>query len=499
MEDLSGTILKGKFRLDSQLGSGTFGVVYAAHHLMARADLAVKILRSEALKDPLIRNGFLKEARATIGLSSDHIVTVRDIDEDEAGRLFIVMDRVNGGTLGEWVDKHAGPDRRVPVKLTVRIISQIGLALRDAHAKGVVHRDLKPDNVLITVDEDDGGPRVMVVDFSTAWRTKPASNDTTELLHQVVGTPAYMSPEQCMGKPLDERADLYALGVILFELLTGVRPIEADPNQGYLVAHVAHQPRALEDAAPTLAVPSGIARLVMALLAKAPADRPESAEAVLEALAAPDDPTVLGAEPTPEPEPVADGKVASNSVMPTAMRLAMAAVIAVLMWARPWQSKVVPEPESPVVTPAAALPGSQLAEPPRLAPVPLKAEPSIDGVEPKPTPIPRVGRIEEPETGADRRASATQPVGAAPEPVPTTKSQPKVAAKPRPKPATATPAAAKPKPKPVAAEVPPTRDPIKARPRPTAPEPTVTPTRPTPTGGNTKERASGAFDERDGL
>ena len=277
-DDWAGLVFNEKFLLIRRLGSGRYGVVYEARHLKARAHLAVKILRDDSLTDPTIRKGFLKEAQATMNLRSDHIVGVRDIDEDPHGRLFIVMDLVAGCNLREFA-----VGKKLSAHDTLAIARQIALALKAAHGQQIVHRDLKPDNVLIALD-DDGTPHVKVVDFSTAWRTVGDSGDTTEILHKVVGTPAYMSPEQCMATGVDERSDLYALGIIMYELLTGTRPIKAETSQGYLVAHVACAPEPIDETG--VEVPPLLGSLIMRLLAKRPEERLDSAQAVLDAIEA---------------------------------------------------------------------------------------------------------------------------------------------------------------------------------------------------------------------
>jgi len=381
-DDFAGQILNYKFLLLKRLGDGRFGIVYEARHLKARARLAVKLLRDDSLNEEVIRKGFLKEAQATINLVSEHVVCVRDIDEDPHGRLFIVMDLVEGGTLGEWVDRTYGLRGRVDPATAIRCARQICIALRDAHARGIVHRDLKPDNILVEQGEDTE-PILKVVDFSTAWRTAPSSGDTTELLNMIVGTPAYMSPEQCMGTGVDARSDLYALGIVLYELLSGQRPIDAPTSQGYLVAHVTHPPHPLARVAPDLVLPEGLNDLIMRMLEKDQDQRPPTAEAVIDALDAIDlsklakpiaqkltgnEQTLVGKRVPATTAPIVPAKEATAATWGWGIAAVAAAAIAVgvAVWPTDETPERAPETATETVTKAAPEP-AVVSEAPRPA------------------------------------------------------------------------------------------------------------------------------------
>lgn len=283
--DISGTTLKGKYLLIELLGSGSFGQVYRAMHLLARAEVAVKIMHEDLQDDPKIRRQFLKEAQAVMRLHSRHTVVVHDVDEDEKGRLFIVMELLKGISLEAWVKTVAPSDGRIAWEEVVRLALQICEALDEAHENGVIHRDLKPANVMIQPGRD-GKPHVKVVDFGIARLAAAADLETmtTQSMPRIIGTPAYMSPEQCRGLPVDGRADLYGLGIIMYELLTGYRPFSSRTTQGLMLAHVTDPVMPLSQKAPDLVIPSVLERAVMGLLEKDPMKRPQSAAILMEML-----------------------------------------------------------------------------------------------------------------------------------------------------------------------------------------------------------------------
>jgi len=285
-DDLTGTTLNGKYVLIKLLGKGAFGSVYQALHLLAKTKVAVKVLHAHLQEENKIRKQFLKEARVVMELKSPHVVRVFDVDEDELGRLYIVMELMEGMTLKEYVGIVAGSDRRMPVDQIVFLALQICEALDEAHDVGVIHRDLKPSNVMVLRDRKDN-LTAKVVDFGIAHLARVSEEGLTVTETSaggLVGTPSYMSPEQCMGRDTDPRSDLYGLGVILYELFSGRRPFKTNTAQEMLIAHATRVPEPPDLSATEIRETSGIRELIMKLLEKEPDKRFQSAEEVTEAL-----------------------------------------------------------------------------------------------------------------------------------------------------------------------------------------------------------------------
>lgn len=286
-EDLTGTVLNRKYILLRRLGQGSFGAVYLVWHVLGRTRMTVKLLHPEYREDAAARRRFLKEAQALLRFRSPRAVVVHDVDEDASGRPFIVMDYLEGESLDRVLDDLSARAGELPLKEVLEVCARIAEALDAAHSAGVVHRDLKPANVMVRQDAD-GAPDVKVVDFGVA-RLRPCGDfqqSLTQSCPGVVGTPAYMSPEQAQGMEVDGRADLYSLGVMLYEMVAGRRPFQGINAAMMLLAQVTETPvppgcvRARADA------PEGLDRLVMSLLAKDPADRPSDAREVASRLRA---------------------------------------------------------------------------------------------------------------------------------------------------------------------------------------------------------------------
>ncbi len=284
-EDLSGQVLNGKYRLGACLGRGGFGAVYEATHLLARADRAVKVIHRNRQADPASYRLFLNEARAVMRLDTPRAVLVHDVDTSQDGRLFIVMELLRGRSLRDHLRNHLRS--RLPVAEAVRLATQVCEALQAAHARGVIHRDLKPGNVML-VPGPGGGLDAKVVDFGIArlYSLTNTGETSTELHLGSTGTPPYMSLEQCRGLDVDGRSDLYSLGVMLYEMLAGRTPFRSNTDQGYLIAHVTETPRPPSTVCPAAGIPPDLDRLVLSLLAKSPADRFRDAATVATALKA---------------------------------------------------------------------------------------------------------------------------------------------------------------------------------------------------------------------
>jgi len=275
-EKFSGKIINGKYRLVSLLGQGGMGEIYLAEQLDTEGrplrQIALKMVSPQVSDDPDVSKRALQEMRIAASLRNAHWVQLFDVGRAEDGRHYFVMEIVRGVTLKEVLDR----ERSLTVSRTVAIASQICEALSEAHDSAhIVHRDLKPSNIFI--EQREGHDFVKVGDFGIA---KPLEENATSLTHtgQFVGTPRYMSPEQLSGNTVDGRADLYARGCLLYEMLVGHPPFT-----GELVTLVSQHLNREPPQLPT-ALPPGIRQLVHQLLAKKPEDRPPDALSVKRAL-----------------------------------------------------------------------------------------------------------------------------------------------------------------------------------------------------------------------
>ncbi len=282
-KDRCGTVIKDKYVLVKMLGEGAFGQVYQATHLLAKADVAIKILREERRDDASARRQFLKEARAVMRLRSKHACAIYDVDEDVDGSLFLVMELLKGPNLDDF--RKQFENERMPWQTVATFASQVCEALEQAHEANVTHRDLKPANIMIE-SNIDGTKFAKVVDFGIARLASAADQEsaTTETAGKIMGTPAYMSPEQCRGVDVDGRTDLYAVGCVIYELVSGERPFKANTSQGMIVAHVVEAPMPPRQKVANLAIPDALEALTMALLEKDPAKRPQTAREVIQSL-----------------------------------------------------------------------------------------------------------------------------------------------------------------------------------------------------------------------
>ncbi len=270
----AGLVLDRRFRILHPIAQGSMGVIYEGLQLPFNRPVAIKVMREELGRDPDSIKRFLREVRLSTRISHPHIVDVIDYGETEDGRLYLVMELLRGYTLDAALAS-AGP---FSVRKTCEIALQVSDALSAAHAQGVVHRDLKPANIMVLPQLGDW---IKVLDFGLAKRVVPDAAFDITYAGVVLGTPLYMAPEAVRCDAADPRTDLYALGCMLFELLTGATPFEASSSNLVLV-------RQLDDPPPPLPphVPPSLCALIDWLLEKAPEDRPASAQEVREYLEA---------------------------------------------------------------------------------------------------------------------------------------------------------------------------------------------------------------------
>ena len=273
-----GAVVAGRYRVLGLIGTGGMGAVYRAEHVHMRKAVALKVLHREFLKVDEVVARFEREAVAAGRIEHPNVVAASDFGKLDDGSFYLVLELVEGPTLRALMEK----TRPLPLPRVVKIAQQTLLALGAAHAAGIVHRDLKPDNVML-VPEPEGGDRVKVLDFGIARIAAPdASRESAQLTRvgMVMGTVAYMSPEQATGQAVDERADLYSFGVMLYEMIAGVVPFDAELPSQVLARQLVEEPPPLPPGTPPV-----LTKLVFELMEKKPEDRPSSAQEVFERLA----------------------------------------------------------------------------------------------------------------------------------------------------------------------------------------------------------------------
>jgi eukaryotic-like serine/threonine-protein kinase len=282
-DTMLGRVLASRFTILARLGAGSMGTVYRAKQAPIGRDVAIKILRSDRAVDEVSRARFLREARANSVLKSPNTVTVFDFGQSEGGEFYLAMELLEGESLGQRL-KRVG---RLSADEAIETAKQALRSLAEAHAKGVIHRDLKPDNLFYArVRTNETFEEIVkVLDFGIAKMLHAegelAMNAVETQAGTVFGTPRYMSPEQAQGKPLDPRSDLYSLGVILYHMLTGRAPFTDDDAIVVMARHIKTPPRPMSEVAPEAQIPPDLEDLVMRLLSKEPEKRPQMADVLI--------------------------------------------------------------------------------------------------------------------------------------------------------------------------------------------------------------------------
>jgi serine/threonine protein kinase len=304
------------YQIIRELGVGGMGKVFEAEDSLLHRRVAIKVMKPDLPDEREAKERFIREARAAAAVTHDHIVTIYQVGED-LGYPFLAMQLLQGENLDQRLKKMT----QLPIPEILRIGSEIARGLSAAHEKGLVHRDIKPANIWLESPRD----RVKILDFGLARPTEASTQLTNTGM--VMGTPAYMSPEQSRGEPLDSRCDLFSLGCILYQMCTGIRPFDGPTFVTIIRNLELHQPTEVKALNPS--VPTALNNLIMRLLAKHPNDRPHSAHEVVETLetihpaevrtffesTTPTTPTpsFLSNIRTPTPEP----KVRAKPVLPT--------------------------------------------------------------------------------------------------------------------------------------------------------------------------------------
>ena len=313
----------GRYSLERELGRGGMGIVYLAREVRLDRLVAIKLLPPMLAAQPVLRDRFMREASTAARLSHPHIIPIHAVDETD-GFAFIVMAYVDGQTLAERVAER-GP--LTPAEVT-QLLREVSWALAYAHAQGVVHRDVKPGNILL----ERGTHRAMVADFGIARLTRTGGETQSG---ELLGTPEFMSPEQASGDPVDGRSDLYSLGVVGFYAMSGALPFSAPSAQAVLAQHITRQ-------APSLATlargaPPSLVRVIDRCLAKDPAARFPTGEAMADELA----PSVVKRSEVPVPIRIFLDRRRLAPIIAPAIMLFPLTVVPLLRPGAPWEQALL--------------------------------------------------------------------------------------------------------------------------------------------------------------
>jgi serine/threonine-protein kinase len=281
-DPLIGAVISERYRLLERVGEGGMGAVYRGEHVTLRKRVAVKFLHAELSRIADVVARFEREAIAAANLEHPNVVAAHDFGKTKDGQFYLVMEFVEGGSLRDLLDKEG---RLAPAR-AVQIARHIAAALQRAHALEIVHRDLKPENVVL-VERDGDKEFAKVIDFGIAKVAGGRLDDGGKPLTQagmVFGTPDYMAPEQALGGKLDHRADLYAFGIMVYEMLVGERPFTGDDVMAVLGQHMTQPPPSASQKAPPGVLPLAVDGVLARMLAKSPSERFDSANEFVHAL-----------------------------------------------------------------------------------------------------------------------------------------------------------------------------------------------------------------------
>jgi eukaryotic-like serine/threonine-protein kinase len=266
-ESLIGQVVARRYRIDRELGRGGMGTVFLAQHVHMRRWCALKIINRSGVNDPDIVSRFQREAANASQIEHPNVATVYDFGEDSPEVLYLAMEFVDGEPLHAVLEREGA----VSIARTVELIRQVSAGLAAAHERHIVHRDLKPDNIMVRKNRD-GTETVKLVDFGIARVFEAGSQQVTRT-GLVVGTPAYMSPEQLTASPMDVRSDIYSLALVTFRMLTGKLPFHGKSSHEEMVARLSRPPQTLGEARTDIVWPSGMQRVFDRALAADPGAR----------------------------------------------------------------------------------------------------------------------------------------------------------------------------------------------------------------------------------
>jgi serine/threonine-protein kinase len=277
---LIGTVLSDRYEITSEIGRGIFGVVFKGWHRQMDKHIAVKVLFQAVEPENTGYQRFKREAQSASSLHHPNIVKIYDYGEKE-GRPYIVMDYCEGRNLKEILKE----ETRLPSERAVPIFVQLGSALQHLHEAGFLHRDIKPDNVIVQ-DTPYQKDFITLVDFGIAKQIQEPSHKKLTMDGTVVGTPAFMSPEQILGQDLDQRSDIYAFGVFMYTVVTGVLPIRGKDSVDTMKKHVTDEPLEFSRACPGVRIPLSLQIVLRKTLKKVPAERHQNMAELLKELEA---------------------------------------------------------------------------------------------------------------------------------------------------------------------------------------------------------------------
>lgn len=275
-----GSIIAGKYEVLSVVGGGAMGLVYKARHTLMKRIVAVKVLRPNMALDETTVSRFQKESEALSVLDHPNILTVFDFGLNEQGQPYLVTDYLEGDTVAELLNS----EEIIPYERVIDLFKQVASALAHAHKNNVVHRDMKPSNIMLVKNEENED-KVKILDFGIA-KVTDETEDSTQLTKtgEVFGSPLYMSPEQCRGKVLDARSDIYSVGCVMYRALTGSPPIVGQDLIECLYKHVNEDPLPFKEINPDITVPMALESVVLKCLMKDPQLRFQSMAELRDAL-----------------------------------------------------------------------------------------------------------------------------------------------------------------------------------------------------------------------
>ena len=437
--DLPAGFAVGEYRIEGVAGRGGMGVVYAAIQPVIEKKVAIKVLNAQLSSDRELVRRFVDEARAVNRIGHENIIDIFSFGQLPDGRQYFVMEYLAGATLAARLNRGDLPNSDFPI-----VLAQICEALEAAHAKKIVHRDLKPENVWIS-PSNKGRPRVRLLDFGIAKLLETGERTVTDV-GAVMGTPHYMSPEQCNGRGVDHRTDIYAMGVLMYRLFAGQLPIQGQTYAEILAKQIVVTP---DPPSTLVSLPPALDKLIVSCLSKEPSARPQSAGELNAALAAifglpnmvssgpvsvasaglatipvsaairADAPTAQAVSPSgPTAQgpagdslaPVSGATAGKKSASRTVVALAVVAALGVAAWLAIRPAHAPPVAGVPAAAPAVEKPVAAPPAPPPVAPAPPApaAAAPLPPVEKPAAPNPRPGRA------AARREAASRSEPAAP-------------------------------------------------------------------------------------